>query len=468
VSKPLFEVLHESGLLSDGEVCRSAIESLSPKQIFELTAVLTQTFGSEPASYVGEAFTHSASLSLSGDSNECNSLPCRISRIDQLIRFALLYSDRVYMQNPFVQYSYWEPYFKRAHEADLKDKVYDDLCVVKQLEPLSDTDYVVLVTPKYRFHPACLAESVLGTGAGRRLRKARQQLAAQYLSKSRATLELDKDAGNYVLNLEGPQILYDHLGYLRNFEELPKALSRNTHLLRALESGECKALPTPLLKTLRAHESLADNVVDNVCSHLLMTLDVKSYFLSDRSVHASFLGMLSRDIEMDRRNLLAFRHLTSEVPFVGDVDIKDILKVREREHDALIQYRGALNQAIETFRSDTAVSSHKQARLLYQDVIAPRLASLDRKIKDSKRDLVKQAYRPFVGWVAAISFGLYSGLISTQVAGLASAIGLIQTGTRFVQDVMSLGDVDKQARADDLYFLWKVKQLASKRARRLL
>jgi hypothetical protein len=100
------------------------------------------------------------------------------------------------------------------------------------------------------------------------------------------------------------------------------------------------------------------------------------------------------------------------------------------------------------------------------DVIAPRLASLERQVNDAKRDLIKNTYRPIMGWAGAISLGLYSGLIPTQIAGLASAIGFTQAASNIIQNVLALRDKQKQVRADDLYFLWRVKEKARRNSGR--
>jgi len=53
-------------------------------------------------------------------------------------------------------------------------------------------------------------------------------------------------------------------------------------------------------------------------------------------------------------------------------------------------------------------------------------------------------------------------LIPEQLAGAASAIGFVRAASGIVQGGMSLQDAEREVRADDFYFLWKVKQAAKK------
>lgn len=104
--------------------------------------------------------------------------------------------------------------------------------------------------------------------------------------------------------------------------------------------------------------------------------------------------------------------------------------------------------------------SEKQAREIHGDVIQPRLAALDKRIRIAKQDLLKKSVRSVIAVAGVISFGLYSGFISGETAELIKTLGLTKIAVDVVEKAIPIGEATSQAKADDLYFLWKVQKLA--------
>jgi hypothetical protein len=113
-----------------------------------------------------------------------------------------------------------------------------------------------------------------------------------------------------------------------------------------------------------------------------------------------------------------------------------LIKIRKREEEAFIKYRQALNEAIDTYKSISSSFSERDARALYSDVIAPGLANLNQSVQVAKRDLVKRAYRSVVAVVGAISFGLYTGFIPTELAEMAKVIGFTKIATDILGNLL--------------------------------
>jgi len=90
------------------------------------------------------------------------------------------------------------------------------------------------------------------------------------------------------------------------------------------------------------------------------------------------------------------------------------------------------------------------------------LAKLDININSAKRLLVKDTRRTTLGWTAAITFGLYTGLLPQGVAAAAAALGLTNVVADFLGDTMKKSDTEEVVRGSDMYFLWKVRKEAEK------
>jgi hypothetical protein len=184
-----------------------------------------------------------------------------------------------------------------------------------------------------------------------------------------------------------------------------------------------------------------------------------SSYLTSNPLEVSLLSSLSNQPSIERRNKIAYKYLTSIVPFVEDISISKLIRVRQREEEAFVQYRSALNEAIDKFQSRGHDFREKEARELYSDLIAPRLAALERGIKLAKRDLVGQASRTILAVAGVISFGLYTGLIPSELAEMAKLIGITKVGTDILEKVFRLGGAKQTIQNDSLYFLWRVKHL---------
>src|SRR5262245_35432433 len=98
--------------------------------------------------------------------------------------------------------------------------------------------------------------------------------------------------------------------------------------------------------------------------------------------------MIDKMYRLFLRGYLVQKHLTSLVPFLGEVPAASVLKLRQREEESFLTYRQALNKAIDDVRTQRSDFSERDARSLYSDVIAPELARLDRVVKTARREIL--------------------------------------------------------------------------------
>jgi len=211
---------------------------------------------------------------------------------------------------------------------------------------------------------------------------------------------------------------------------------------------------------LQAQRRFAWTVANSATFGILSSKVLKTSFLTDNPLDISFLKAVASRPEIDSRNEIAFKHLTSLVPFVADMRIPDLLKLRKREEEAFLNYRKALNEAIAEFRSLSSDFTEKEARQIYSDVIQPRLAALDKRVKVAKKDLLKKSIRSVIAVAGVISFGLYSGFISGETAELIKTLGLAKIAVDVVEKAIPIGEATSAAKTDDLYFLWKAQKLS--------
>lgn len=71
--------------------------------------------------------------------------------------------------------------------------------------------------------------------------------------------------------------------------------------------------------------------------------------------------------------------------------------------------------------------------------------------------------RSVAGWSAAITFGMYTGLLPAQLALAAKALGLTKVMADIGSGAGKLLSPEDEIKKQDLYFLWKVRRLSRRR-----
>lgn len=460
-----FDILRKNDILSRKGIRVSTIESLSRTQIIDLATELKTATEAPTRTPSKHTFTHSTSAHLSGGRDLCDSLDCRLSRLDELARFSLLYSDQVYIHNFFADYEHSKEDNGQQNEPELKQHFYQDVFLTVRYKPLFERGYIIPFNPPTHICESCLANSFLGRDADKKLGKGYKWLAKDMFSNTSLHFEI-RDNHYCVLRCAGSNRYFDHVELSPMFEEVPEPLASMAKLMARAKRGESVPLGQALRKRLGIHYELADIAVNNISYEIAKAQSLNTTILTSKSFFPPFLGAMSDNPDIERRNSIAMRYLTSIVPFVEDVEISELIKLRERENLSFTAYRAALNNAIDEFKSSRAMFNERDARALYADVIAPRLSSLEHRVKDARRHLRVQPIRTTIALAGVIAFGLYTGFIPTEMVEIAKLLGLGKIAMDIQKEVMALKDAERDVRNEDLYFLWKVQRKAKRSSRR--
>ena len=448
----ILQVLKEKHILGNkGPLIRS-IDSLNLSDFVDIAQEIEARIRSNHSPVKNAIFSHSASLNLGGSSIGCSHIDCRIQRINNLARFALMYSDKVFIC------SFFSGYTDLDSNDDLnwaKQSFYDDLLVIQKIRPLVEKGFIEFFAPDVNVCFSCQARRFLGDSAGKKLNSSYKKLQLDYLQNM--SVEVERKHDGYGFNCRGSAPYFEHEMVKISFH-VPDSLFKRPSILKKLENGDIVPISKTLIKELRLHIDRAHDIVTNAIFGLATSNCLNTTFLTENDLHIQFLNSLHSSVEISQRNLIAEKFLTSIVPFVEDVELKNLIKLRHREDEAFILYRQALNNAIEKLISNSGSFTEKDAQSLYADVIAPSIANLDIKIKRAKKDLISKPLRSLTGVVGIISFGLLTGLVQSDISGIVKALGLLKFGSDFINDAMALGDSDKRIKSDHFYFLWKVKK----------
>jgi hypothetical protein len=144
------------------------------------------------------------------------------------------------------------------------------------------------------------------------------------------------------------------------------------------------------------------------------------------------------------------------LPFASDVPLSSIIRLREREEDAFIRYRLALSNAVQEVTKQGQSLSERQARQIHSDIIRPRLAELNQRVSQSKRDLVNEPATTAIATAAVVSFGFFTGLLTPELNAFFGAAGLSKLTYDAVKSALAKSDVQRTIRDNEMYFLWRL------------
>ena len=453
--KKLISLLRSKDLVTPAGVNARTLSSYNLSELVDLATEVENIIKEGHKPIKTPLFSHSASLGLGGSATECRSVMCRLERINRLARFALMYSDKVVISSFFAEY-------KDISDKDTLNQAlqyfYEDLIVLFEIKGVISSGLIQFFSPETNICFTCQAKRFLGSEAGLKFDSSYDSLQNEFLENMRVKCQKVHDEYDFICN--GPHPYFDH-GVVWKQDSLHPEIHNRPRILKSIETGKSVNISKTLTKKLEIHKNYAHQVATNAIYGLSTSKCLHTNFLTENELHLNLLNRLQPNLDIVNKNKIAADHLTSIVPFVEDVDINNLIKLRKRENDSFLVYRQALNQAINEFVEKSGQFTESDAKSLYSDVISPTLASLDKKVKKAKRDLISKPVRALTGVVGAISFGLLTGIIPPDISAIASAIGLAKFGGDFIKDAMATGDQEDAIKEHQYYFLWKVRQKIS-------
>ncbi|MFZ5858837.1 MAG: hypothetical protein ACOYZ6_18575 [Chloroflexota bacterium] len=457
MSHPLFEMLENADLIRENQVNLDKVKRLPSKAIFDLANQSTILTSAKELPREKTIFAQSASISLSGDSWPCQHIDCRLKNATQLAQLAALYSDKVYIRNYFAKYVDHLASKSKIPLDDLRHGFANDLIVISYLRPLIESSRVIPITPpNYCLH--CLTTYSFGQDTEKRFKVAYKELLSRYSKETSATISLKN--GRYHVAISGPENLLEH-GTMHFFRaDPPPYIEKNPELRDLLNSQKEISLSAKDLKGLKISSAFADSVAQNIIFELATSLSVNTTFVTEKSLDIDFIRSISGDLELEERNRIIQENLTCLVPFIQNIDPHKLITLREKEEESFILFRDGLNKAISEHQKQKTNFTTRDAQEIYSEFVQPQLAHLDATVKSAKRNLIKGTSIKVLSWAGAISFGLYTGFLPSSVAAMASALGLTKIIADLASDVLKNSNQEDQIRSENMYFLWKVKQLS--------
>lgn len=452
----LLILFENAGLINNGKPVRKNIRKLTAKRIIDLCDQSSEISSYDAINRSPSIFSHAVSPSLGGDRTPCGSPSCRLAKVRELTQFAALYSDMVYIKNFFYEYTYCSP-FLMENKAELIRSFGNDLTVFCAFLPLIEAGKLKIVTFR-DICPHCLSVDALQKNAKAEYEKASQELQRRYYKEITYSLSYDDD--EFALVGSGPDSLIPHGLLFMQYKDPNELLTISPNIIRQAKKYGRINLTETQAKKIKAGNQFFDPIINNIAFELGAAHFMDASFLSDSNLEIRFISNLTSDPVARRRTSLMQQYLTCLVPFIESVDTSALLKLREHEEEAFLLFRAALANAIEEYKTFGDNFSEKDAKLIYADIIQPKLVTLDNRIRNSNRDFINKNFRKLMGWTGAISVGIYASIFTESAAIIgATALGSLKAGAEIIESIMTTSDKKETIRKDDFYFLWRVREM---------
>lgn len=455
MAKQLFELLAKFGLRKTADLDR--VFRLSSKDTRNLHERLWEALfrfqyeGISPNRDTwpnpdAQAFRFVASRHLRGDS--C--VHCRTEKIEFLARFAALYSDLVIV--PLLLDKPSRASSLGAARSKLRDAA-ESLILLRPLILAGVVRPAVMTTRNCcEFHAENLLEFAELTHS------IAEDIASDNLDRFSLSYEAPLEpGGSHMLHIKGPEDYLDHGGMVLYLSQPPSWVAKSWRR----DAGGRQIVPTQKLRRSGIVQHIFEQIANDTTFHFAYGSVWRAKYLTDLPGEAELLRGLGDNgpSAQQHRATTLVSAMTHALPFVGDLTISEVLRIRSEISESFEQYRWAL-AAIIRERRDQRLSVKDAARICVAE-LAPRITALENKVASERRRFNNRviATSGIVGVV--VSLGL-SGLVPPLV-GCGLLGGALTALTGMLAESQS---PPLDAATDDLYFLLRMKQ-AGRRGRRL-
>lgn len=461
--KEFYDLLAKEGLTAKKFIKK--IISLSDSKIIDLIMKIRQKVAEvQPQTEVNEDCCFVVNAKLSGDVYPCSHIEHRLEYADQLARFAALYADKVLIRNPLGHY-----FFDFSDELTstedihyIKKRLIDDLRVLYHFKPLVDGGIADFVIGHFGFCKNHLEELLVEPKVMKNFSRAKQALNNKFIKKVEATLykvlnEDDKVSNeDYLLTLEGPPDLVEHGSVVLPIYELPE------HLTKPLIDKDIYKLTIKEIKQSNYVDILTEHVTRDVLIQNLHVSASSGYkYLTDRKIDFDILRAIN-NIEVNKVSEALLNGFKHSVPFINDVSLDKLVKLRQVEGESFAVYRDTLSGTLKNLDIKD-LTNQKRIKEILDDCINPEIRKIDLAVKSSRTLLYGSLKQDLIFSAGFIAVGIFSGFISPVFGQLVTTLG----GYKFVSGLLEKANKlatghDDILRDNKFYFLWKVREQAKK------
>lgn len=446
----LAEILHYYKLDSPASV-PSIVSTASDIKVGEISTAITGAIEYDEehleniSANILDPFRFLASSSVTGRSG-CNATDCRLAKAEVFARYAALYCDEVFVPINI----------SRGHGAKhARESLRIAAIILSTSLPLIEAGIVRPVIPSLCRQCFDNAPDLVA------IRSMADSLAEQHARDFRIYI-VGKHKGKAAVRLEGPSDIIEHGRTFVLFDRVPdwypEELPEGEDLERGLALDHLQ-FPSSQSVFKRIYRTIAMDVIAQILfdKHSNGGLG----YLTGMPGEIEFLSSVKQERETALRTAAVAERLTHEVPVFSDAPIESIVELRRQQRDAFVLYRSALKEIIRNHLAAGGGISEDDAKQIYGDILAPRLAKLAIEAEATRRLLRRRALVKAAASTAILTVGLIGGVFPAQISELLKAVGGFSIARDIVESVVGVTETAVDVRRSDLYFLLRLGESAT-------
>lgn len=404
--------------------------------IFELLKII-DNLGTEQ----GNGVNFLGSGQVVGKGNYCSCFNCRIKAVKELSIISTLYSDEIWLHNPFEKYL-------DIDDPDLMiENLTIDIEILFELKPLVEANLIKFVKSKIYLHDTCF-EKYIGISIDdhkkkyQNLRKGLEDLiisnstfkAHRYSNSHEAILIESKIDG---ICVEGN---FQSVGF-RKYNPIPdlfkKALSRKTKRFFKKEVKESK---------------MSNLIIDRIVKELAFQETYSAVYdlniLTTKNLDKRVLDIIGMGFPESRK---ADRFIQFSLPYFKNTDIKSLVKLRDQEGLAFMNFRNSMLDLISNHKG----MNNLELKDYMDDIIRGNLNEIEKSVGQNKKFLKSEIGKNILMGGSVITLVSATGMIPAAMKATLLALGAFNSSKEFIENAKRMlwgehGQEDK-----NFYFIYK-------------
>lgn len=443
---PVIEVLEERGLVFPDRLHDDIMHSRpfgEVKRIAESleSAIAARRQNPKTQALRGDPFSFFASATLRGDIG-CSE--CRWSKLDNLVRYALLYSTHIAV--PIKVQADCEA----GHQSHMRSAIANRIKEILIFRPAIEAGVISLVPGDFEW---CEKHLPMHLPEYEAVRVVKQQLYEENLRKF-SVLILPKSDDYVCIELRGPDDFLEH-GFLATRYLAPPTWLPPRYLA---DGGRSEvALSTEEVRASGLVDRLFLRIARDVFIHRIYGSRFDATYLTDLEGEAKLMqeiGAESPALETAK----ACETLTHSIPMFADLPVHAIAQLRRDEPDAFIRYRNALSGIVRDHVQNPKGLTEKDAKALYADWLKPELDGLEVAAHGAWKSSVAHLAQKVVVTAAVVALGVYTNVLSTEGAAILKTLGFTYLASIADAAISESRTAFATVKKHSLYFLLRAKQ----------
>ena len=143
--------------------------------------------------------------------------------------------------------------------------------------------------------------------------------------------------------------------------------------------------------------------------------------------------------------------ILAPVPLIGEVELDNIIKLRQSDGMAFKGYRSKMNSIL----SEYDKLDRKRMSEIQKDVIRPELDAMEQTLCKNKKSLIKSTAQDLVLIGGSIGIGIFTGLLPIDYSAVVGMIGGISSISNIL-DKAKKSFTKEEIKSNSFYFLYEL------------